>query len=773
MSEDAALVPAPLTWTTQLRVASTSSSHNTPLVGDKILLPPSALEQLLAAAPIVTTESNAPHHPYTSTFDPYNPYTFAAERNARAQLQDRQQRLPHPLTFRLVNPRNGRVAYSGIREFSADDGEVVLSQFLSAALGLEGSDAAGDVAMRDGVDEASAPLITIHAKELPKGTFVKLRPLEAGYDPADWKSLLEKHMQATFTTLTNGEVITIPSGRKKEEFRFLVDGFKPESDGVCIVDTDLEVDIEPLNEEQARETLQKIAAKKLRAPGTQQGSSPGGDLDFFNAQTGQVLPGEYVDYQLASWSQTQGLEITLSDVDPNTEVDIFVSPYGPRQRARPRDDEYVFSDSSSAYPRRIRIPPTNDALQDAEAVWVSVFAYPPTGNDANGDEPGHPVPYTLRASPFDLTTTNGKSDTTFPAEHDPDETQCKNCKQWIPKRTLMLHENFCYRNNVLCPHGCGQVFQKRSTEFQEHWHCPHDTFYGTGGLSRTKHDKTFHSEQTCSGCDRTFSSLPELAQHKTTVCPGKLILCQFCHLEVPQEGDPDSPDAQAILSGLTPHELADGARTTECHLCGKIVRLRDMTTHLRHHELQKLSKPPPRVCRNVNCGRTLDGVGKNGDTRVNAAGPDNDIGLCGVCFGPLYVNVHDPDGKALKRRIERRYLTQLLTGCGKAWCKNELCKTGRSHHDGLAAAGSVSSKDALLMARPFLEKMRDKSSPLHFCVDERSQKQRVLAEMVAAEGGHDGLQKYAFEWCIAALDAEGGDLDRARAWLKNWAPESG
>jgi hypothetical protein len=26
-------------------------------------------------------------------------------------------------------------------------------------------------------------------------------------------------------------------------------------------------------------------------------------------------------------------------------------------------------------------------------------------------------------------------------------------------------------------------------------------------------------------------------------------------------------------------------------------------------------------------------------------------------------------------------------------------------------------------------------------------------------------------WCVAAMEAEGGDLDRARAWLKGWAPQ--
>ena len=187
---------------------------------------------------------------------------------------------------------------------------------------------------------------------------MKLRPLEAGYDPEDWKSLLEEHLRSNFTTLTNGEVLIIHGGRmsngKREEFRFLVDGFKPEGDGICVVDTDLEVDIEALNEEQARETLKKIVAKRQRAPGTAEGSSIGGPVDIFHAQEGQVLEGDYVYYELPSWDRSQGLEICLDEVDDDGEIDLFVSPYSAQQRARPRDEEHVFANFSSQYPKRIR-----------------------------------------------------------------------------------------------------------------------------------------------------------------------------------------------------------------------------------------------------------------------------------------------------------------------------------------------------------------------------------------------------------------------------------
>jgi len=85
----------------------------------------------------------------------------------------------------------------------------------------------------------------------------------------------------------------------------------------------------------------------------------------------------------------------------------------------------------------------------------------------------------------------------------------------------------------------------------------------------------------------------------------------------------------------------------------------------------------------------------------------------------------------------------------------------------------VGTKEAVGMVRLWLEGLGKGSavSPLHFCTDERSQRQRGLAGMLAAEdGGPAGKGGYALEWCVGAVEAEGGDLDGARLWLKNWAP---
>lgn len=779
-----------LQWSSQFFVAAPQRTPKLP--GDKITLPQSALEQLLAAAPLSDVSPQGSLRQYTSTFDPFNPHTFAAESRARAQQLDRQKQLPHPLTFRLVNPNNERAIYAGIREFSAAEGEVGLSGFLRQALDIEdepfqlqtgehGTETAHspDLNNREGSGSVrstrhSTPTITVHAKQLPKGTYVRLRPLEAGYDPEDWKALLERYLRDNFTTLTIGELLSV-SGNRNERFRFLVDKVEPEGDGICVVDTDLEVDIVALTEDQARETLQRRLEKASRAPGTKGGSSIGGVLALGETVTGQVIPGEYVDYELSRWDGEETIEVEVEGID-DAVVYLFASPFSSHQRNRPRLDEHVFADFSSQPSKKLRIRPTNIELDGAEALYLSVHAYSQTEAGAGmASSQTLPLRYSMRvvqsSSAIQREQTAAQLDT-----HEPGDVQCKNCHQWVPQRTLVLHENFCLRNNVLCPQ-CGNVFQKRSPEWDNHWHCPHDSSHGNDIPSKDRHDGIFHTRRLCPDCGFEADSLPSLAQHRTTVCPEKPILCQFCHLVVPQRGetDPDMLDPEVLLSGLTPHELVDGGRTTECHLCNKIIRLRDMKTHLRHHDLERLSRPAPRICLNQNCSRTLDARAAQSTI---TPGTDT-LGLCSICFGPLYVDTYDPEGKLLRRRIERRYLSQLMSGCGKPWCQNEYCKTGKQHRLSINTSDggttSMSVAQILTLVRPLIDAInlrRDapNTAPFYLCTDQVSQQRRIQAEMIAAEGAMTGGKAYDLPWCVAAVEATAGDLDKAREWLTNWAP---
>ncbi|KAK2035261.1 ubiquitin fusion degradation protein [Colletotrichum zoysiae] len=619
-----------LKWSAPFAVLPPSKSAPRDLRGDKILLPQSALEQLLAASP----QPPAPANSTFTSYDPFNPY--ARHHQTQYHHSDTSQQLPNPLMFRLVNQSNGNVVYAGIREFSAADGEIALGPYLMEALGILSTDfgsetpSSGSIDPTDDSMKHTQPTVTVHANQLPKGTYVRLRPLEAGYDPDDWKSLLERQLRESYTTLTKDTILSV-RGVKGEDFKFLVDKFLPEGDGICVVDTDLEVDIEALNEEQARETMRQIMAKAQ--PGTTNGSSKGR---------------EYVDYELPSWDRTRPLTIELSELPVSDAVDLFISPKSTRQRARPRDSEHVFGNFAPSEDGRksITIQPTNIELENAEQLLISVHGYPLAG----GSQETAPVRFRLRAkaereaeshySPVDLVKDEARPT---------DEEQCKNCLQWVPKRTLVLHQNFCLRNNILCTR-CRHVFKKGSWEWEAHWHCEHDDAHGDSSASKAKHDYVRHTER------------------------------------------------------LTAHELADGARTTDCHLCHKIVRMRDMTAHMKHHELDKASRPKPAICRNANCGRTLHGVGSTGAVGVGTAmgqGPGNELGLCSLCFGPLYVSMHDPEGKALRRRIERRYLSQLMTGCGKKWCGNEWCRSGRDNI-GLESKGT-SAQAALPLIKPLVQ----------------------------------------------------------------------
>ncbi|KAJ5895461.1 hypothetical protein N7495_007152 [Penicillium taxi] len=746
-----------LTWSAPLTVAVSQRASR--LSGDKIILPQSALEQLLAAAPLQAV-SNPNPRVHTTTFDPFNSHTFAAEAHARERTEERQQQLPHPLTFRIVNPKNGRIVHAGIREFSAAENEVILSTLLQESLGIEDGDFTADVngeleaaETGDQVTQPSrtGPIVTVHAKQLPKGTYVRLRPLEAGYEE-DWKPLLERYLRDNFTTLTVGELLTVP-GTRKESFRFLLDKVFPEGDSICIVDTDLEVDIVALSEEQARETLQKRLERSARAPGTTSGSSVGGLLSLSEGIDAQVLPGEYVDYEIREWNRGDTLRVKLTTDD---QVCLFVSPYGARQRGKPRADMHVWGDLSSQTSKQVEIKPTNVALEGAEALYISVHA---TSLDEETSK--SPIQYHLCIVANDAPEEAGQEVET----HELGEVQCHNCQQWVPQRTLVLHENFCLRNNIFCTQ-CHNVFQKRSPEWEQHWHCPHDSSYGSDVSSKESHDSIFHSYHDCPDCDAKFEGLPALAQHRTTECPGKLILCQFCHLLVPQKGesDPDLHDPEVMVSGLTPHELVDGGRTTECHLCNKIVRLRDMNTHLRHHELERVSRRAPRICLNQNCGRTLSNAGSKS------------LALCNICFGPLYVDTYDPEGKALRRRIERRYLSQMMTGCGKQWCQNQYCKTGKQNTQS-ASASAMTVADIMKAIRPLVDGINTKpdqenTEPVYFCTDETGQVRRNLAQMICAEGA-TGDKAYDLAWCVAGAEAACGDLEKTREWLARWAPTQG
>lgn len=711
---------APLPWSTRLTIHPSSPPPST-LSGDKIYLPQSALEQLLSAASQV--------FPPSEEVDPW----------ARPQASSffPEPSLPHPLIVKLTyqitaGPEPAvRTVHAVPREFSADEGTVVLSEFLRKTLGLNQGD---DVAKID-----------IEAASLPKGTQVRLRPLEEGYDDEDWRAILEQYMRERFATVEEGTILEVPRdvvGERGKPWRFLIDLAVP-GGSICVVDTDLEVDIEPLNEEQARATLKQRIQRQ----------SSGGRLELDKEAEGELKPGEEHFYELEMWNRELPLQVVLDGIglEEGEDVDLFVTT--DRQHHKPRVDQHVWGDLDHNFPKHIFLSPGNIELVNSKRLFIGVRSWAdPSGNSFSDDVQARRYNLSITQSAISPIQETMQPEETTSAPS-PDHKRCPNCTQWILSRTFFLHESFCLRHNVLCPI-CHAIF-KRGTE-TSHWHCQYCSTSGNASASYDKHLSTTHTTRKCLSCPYIASSLRDLATHRTSVCPSKLILCSFCHLLVAQGGvgDGNTPDAETILSGLTRHELSCGGRTTECDRCGRRTRLRDLELHLKNHDLQRLAKPLPVRCTNPNCYRTVENR-------------EAQLGLCETCFSPLYAPNYDPTGTALRARVERKLLRQLIGGCGKSWCKNHLCITGRRNSGGDV---KVDSKAALLEVKSVLERSNDE---VPLCVDLVTDKNRSLAEKLwiescADHSGSGGNRKGGFpvEFCCRAVDISGGKEEAARKWLE-------
>ncbi|ORX52490.1 UFD1-domain-containing protein [Hesseltinella vesiculosa] len=165
--------------------------------GDKIILPSTALQQLLAKAP--------------------------------------GGELPSPLTFCLRHPhRSDIMIHGGVKEFSGLDNRISLPLWMMDALGLK-------------QDER----VVIAYKQLPKGTWARLRSLTPNDAPRiqNYRATLEAHLRQHYNTLTAGQTLTCRYGAM--EYPFLVVDLQP-APAVCVTDTDLEVDLEDIMVDQAQ-----------------------------------------------------------------------------------------------------------------------------------------------------------------------------------------------------------------------------------------------------------------------------------------------------------------------------------------------------------------------------------------------------------------------------------------------------------------------------------------------------------------------------------------
>ncbi|KAL4077147.1 ubiquitin fusion degradation protein UFD1-domain-containing protein [Scleroderma yunnanense] len=135
--------------------------------------------------------------------------------------------LESPWMFQLRNPSNSAAStHAGVLEFIAEEGVVHLPYWMMKTLRLEEGDP-----------------IRITGIELPKGKFVKLQAQTVHFlEISDPKAVLEQALR-NFSALTQGDIIEIHYNSMV--FGFLVMETVPGGAGICVLDTDLEVDFAP------------------------------------------------------------------------------------------------------------------------------------------------------------------------------------------------------------------------------------------------------------------------------------------------------------------------------------------------------------------------------------------------------------------------------------------------------------------------------------------------------------------------------------------------
>ncbi|KAG9299024.1 hypothetical protein G9A89_020337 [Geosiphon pyriformis] len=670
-------------WFKKLNTAPGSLS----LEGDKLILPSFVLAELENLSRTRDTSFK------TNQGDTLNTLSLAAPLPP----------LPYPLTFQILNPKTRLITYGGVLEFNSPDSKAYLPQWMYDSLSLEENQE-----------------VIIRLKELPKGTWVRFRPLSMEYrEIVDYRAAFEAYLRSHYTTLTCGEILKVKQG--DSVYQFLVDSLKPEN-AVQIIDTDLEVEIVPFSEEESSKTEEKgIANNFSKGPKERQTL-----IDEINQDV--VSKDDYNYWIVKPVDRSQGINISLK-IKGGGDADLIVST-----QRKPKIDQHMWSDFSSSLEKAIFIAPTNSEYATCEDLSIGVHGY----GDAD-------TQYQLQITHINhaLKSTEILYKTTDENPNTPGYAQCLNCGSWIPERTLLLHFNFCTRNNVKCT-SCEKIM--KLSEKANHWHCQHCDQSGDNPEAETKHIEIFHTNRQCS-CGYVTDSLPEIANHKQTECPNKLITCRFCRNLVKQ-GEP-SNDPRDLLEGLTTHESYCGNRTIDCVKCGRSVRLRDVPTHGKMHEIEKQNRTLPSICRNVNCIRPV---------------AQNVLKLCQVCFGPFWSPADDPMNKKLMTRLARKYHQQLTVGCGQIWCKNKHCATSTNNFLDPTSAAS--------MLIPLLQESRSTDSPgLYLCVDESVSRKRFLVDILykGLDGqGQEG--QYAIEFCVEAIEVSGEDPAKARNHLQANAP---
>ncbi|KAL1801789.1 hypothetical protein ACET3Z_030436 [Daucus carota] len=133
--------------------------------------------------------------------------------------------IDYPMLFELRNAATERVSHCGVLEFIAEEGMVYMPYWMMENLLLQEGD-----------------IVRVKNATLPKGTYVKLQPHTMDFlDISNPKAILETTLR-NFSCLTTGDSIMVAYNNKKYYIDIIE--AKP-SNAITIIETDCEVDFAP------------------------------------------------------------------------------------------------------------------------------------------------------------------------------------------------------------------------------------------------------------------------------------------------------------------------------------------------------------------------------------------------------------------------------------------------------------------------------------------------------------------------------------------------
>ncbi|XP_015952599.2 uncharacterized protein LOC107477148 [Arachis duranensis] len=131
----------------------------------------------------------------------------------------------YPMLFEMRHLSNGKFSHCGVLEFTAEEGKICVPSWMMKNMQLEDGD-----------------LVLLKSTTLVKGTYLKLQPHTKDFmDLSNIKAMLEINLRS-FSCVTTGDTIMIPYNNK--EYYIDVIETKP-SHAISLIETDCEVDFAP------------------------------------------------------------------------------------------------------------------------------------------------------------------------------------------------------------------------------------------------------------------------------------------------------------------------------------------------------------------------------------------------------------------------------------------------------------------------------------------------------------------------------------------------